>query len=54
LVHEMMGSYVIYSKDGKVLAKTSVDGKYSPTHLVDWVVNNYEQYRKSIGWEKPR
>ena len=54
LVHEMMGSYIIYSKDGKVLTKTSVDGKYSPTHLVDWVVNNYDQYRKSIGWEKPR
>ena len=51
-VDEMMGTYTIHSKDGKPLVQTSVDGKSSPTDIVDWVMNNYEQYRKSIGWEK--
>jgi len=54
LVHEMMGTYTIYSKNGKPLVQTNMEGKSEPTDIVDWVVNNYDQYRKSIGWEKPR
>jgi hypothetical protein len=51
-VDELMETYTIHSKDGKPLVQTSVDGKFSPTDIVDWVMNNYDQYRKSIGWEK--
>jgi len=54
LIREVMGTYAIYSKNGNPLVHTDVQGKSSPTDLVDWVVNNYDQYRKSIGWEKPR
>jgi hypothetical protein len=52
-VDETMGTYTIHSKKGKPLVQTSLDGKNSPVHLVNWVVDNYDQYRKSIGWEKP-
>ena len=51
-VDELMGTYTIHSKIGNPLVQTSVDGKSSPVDLVDWVINNYDQYRKSIGWEK--
>ena len=51
-VDEAMETYTVYSKDGKPLVGTSMDGKSEPTDIVNWVMNNYEQYRKSIGWEK--
>lgn len=51
-VDELMGTYTIHSKKGNPLVQTSVDGKSSPVDLVNWVIDNYDQYRKSIGWEK--
>ena len=53
-VDETMGTYTIHSKKGKPLVQTSLDGKNSPVDLVNWVINNYDQYRRSIGWEKPK
>jgi hypothetical protein len=54
VVHYLMGSYVIYSKDGGKLFQTSPEGKSSAIEAVNWVIDNYDQYRKSIGWNKPR
>jgi hypothetical protein len=54
LIYETMGTYTIYSKDKKKLFQTSVDGKNEPIDAVNWVIDNYDQYRSSIGWEKPR
>ena len=51
-VDEMMGTYTIHSKDGKPLIQTNAEYNNDPNSIVDWVINNYEQYRKSIGWEK--
>ena len=51
-VDEVMGTYTIHSKDGKPLVQTGTEGKYSPVDLVNWVIDNYDQYRRSIGWEK--
>ena len=51
-VDETMGTYTIHSKKGKPLVQTSLDGKNSPVDLVNWVIDNYDQYRRSIGWEK--
>jgi hypothetical protein len=51
-VDDVMGTYTIHSKKGKPLVQTSIDGKSSPVDLVNWVINNYDQYRRSIGWEK--
>ena len=51
-VDEMMGTYTIHSKDGKPLIQTKAEYNNDPNSIVDWVINNYEQYRKSIGWEK--
>ena len=42
------GTLVIFSKERKILAKFN-----GHQQAVDWVVNNYDQYRKAIGWEKP-
>ena len=53
-IYSMMGSYVIYSQDGKKLFMTSAQGKSEAIDAVNWVVDNYDQYRKSIGWKKPR
>lgn len=53
-IYAMMGSYVIYSQDGKKLFMTSAQGKSEAVDAVNWVVDNYDQYRKSIGWKKPR
>jgi hypothetical protein len=53
-IYSMMGSYVIYSQDGKKLFMTSAQGKSEAVDAVNWVVDNYDQYRKSIGWKKPR
>ena len=52
-VDESMGTYTIHSKDGKPLVQTGIEGKNSPVDLVTWVIDNYDQYRRSIGWEKP-
>lgn len=48
-VYATMGKLYIFSKKRKPLAKfdTYMDA-------FNWVVNNYDQYRKAIGWEKPR
>ena len=54
MIYESMGTYTIYSKDKKKLFQTSVDGKNEPIDAVSWVIDNYDQYRSSIGWEKPR
>ena len=54
MIYESMGTYTIYSKDKKKLFQTSVDGKNEPIDAVNWVIDNYDQYRSSIGWEKPR
>jgi len=51
-VDEMMGTYTIHSKDVKPLIQTNAEYNNDPNSIVDWVINNYEQYRKSIGWEK--
>ena len=51
-VDESMGTYTIHSKDGKPLVQTGIEGKNSPVDLVTWVIDNYDQYRRSIGWEK--
>ena len=51
-VDESMETYTIHSKKGKPLVQTSLDGKNSPVDLVNWVIDNYDQYRRSIGWEK--
>jgi len=51
-VDEAMGTYTIHSKDGKPLIQTNAIYNNDPNSIVDWVINNYEQYRKSIGWEK--
>ena len=51
-VDEVMGTYTIHSKDGKPLIQTNAEYNNDPNSIVDWVINNYEQYRKSIGWEK--
>jgi len=51
-VDEVMGTYTIHSKKGKPLVQTSLEGKNSPVDLVNWVIDNYDQYRSSIGWEK--
>ena len=51
-VDEVMGTYTIHSKKGKPLVQTSLEGKNSPIDLVNWVIDNYDQYRRSIGWEK--
>ncbi|MSP85079.1 MAG: hypothetical protein EXR18_04540 [Flavobacteriaceae bacterium] len=51
-VDEVMDTYSIYSKKGNPLVQTGTDGKNSPVDLVNWVIDNYDQYRKSIGWEK--
>lgn len=47
-IFEQFGSLVILSKERKILAKFNDHGS-----AVNWVVNNYDQYRKAIGWEKP-
>ena len=47
-IYDMMGSLRIYSKKRKELITFS-----NHIDAVNWVVNNYDQYRKSIGWEKP-
>lgn len=41
--------WVIYSKSGTVLYKTD-----ALEDVPKWISKNYNQYRKSIGWEKPR
>lgn len=51
-VDESMETYTIRSKDGKPLIQTNAIYNNDPTSIVNWVMNNYEQYRKSIGWEK--
>ena len=51
-VDEMMGTYTIHSKDGKPLIQTNAEYNNDPNSIVDWVINNYDQYRRSIGWEK--
>lgn len=51
-VDETMETYTVYSKDGKPLIQTNAMYNSEPTSIVNWVMNNYEQYRKSIGWEK--
>ena len=51
-VDEVMDTYTIYSKKGNRLVQTGTEGKNSPVDLVNWVIDNYDQYRKSIGWEK--
>lgn len=48
-IYDMMGSLRIYSKKRKELITFS-----NHIDAVNWVVNNYDQYRKAIGWEKPR
>ena len=47
-IFERMGDLLIFSKEKKILA-TFKDYETA----VNWVVNNYDQYRKAIGWEKP-
>ena len=47
-VYATMGKLYIFSKERKPLAKFD---RY--IDAVNWVVNNYDQYRKAIGWEKP-
>ena len=51
-VYAIMGSHVIYSKEGKILFRTSTDGQSSAIEAINWVIDNYDQYRKSIGWQK--
>jgi hypothetical protein len=51
-VDEVMDTYTIYSKKGNPLVQTGTEGKNSPVDLVNWVIDNYDQYRRSIGWEK--
>ena len=51
-VDEAMDTYTIYSKKGNPLVQTGTEGKNSPVDLVNWVIDNYDQYRRSIGWEK--
>jgi hypothetical protein len=53
VIHYLMGSYVIYSKEGKKLFQTSPEGQSSAIEAINWVIDNYDQYRKSIGWKKP-
>lgn len=48
-IYDKMGSLRIYSKKRKELITFS-----NHMDAVNWVVNNYDQYRKAIGWEKPR
>ncbi len=54
VIHYLMGSYIIYSKDGKKLFQTSSEGASSAIEAINWVIDNYDQYRRSIGWKKPR
>jgi len=54
LIYETMGTYTIYSKDKKKLFQTSYEGQSGAIEAVNWVINNYDQYRQSIGWDKPR
>jgi len=54
LIYETMGTYTIYSKDKKKLFQTSTEGQSGAIEAVNWVINNYDQYRQSIGWDKPR
>ena len=54
LIYESMGTYTIYSKDKKKLFQTSTEGQSGAIEAVNWVINNYDQYRQSIGWDKPR
>jgi len=51
-VDEAMETYTIHSKDGKPLIQTNAIYNNDPNSIVNWVMNNYDQYRKSIGWEK--
>ncbi len=53
VIHYLMGSYIIYSKDGKKLFQTSPEGQSSAIEAINWVIDNYDQYRRSIGWKKP-
>ena len=48
-IFESFGNLIIVSKERKTLARFN-----GYDEAVDWVVNNYVQYRKAIGWEKPR
>ena len=54
VIHYVAGSYVVYSKDGKKLFQTKPGENYGAIYAIQWVTDNYDQYRKSIGWEKPR
>jgi hypothetical protein len=54
VIHYLMGSYIIYSKDGKKLFQTSPEGQSSAIEAINWVMDNYDQYRRSIGWNKPQ
>jgi len=47
-IYDKMGSLRIYSKKRKELITFN-----NHMDAVNWVVNNYDQYRKAIGWEKP-
>lgn len=47
-IFESVGDLIIVSKERKTLARFN-----GYDEAVDWVVNNYVQYRKAIGWEKP-
>ena len=53
LLYTIFGSYIIYSKDGDKLFQTSSEGQSSAIEAINWVIDNYDQYRKSIGWKKP-
>ena len=47
-IFERDGSLIIFSKERKILAKFK-----GYDEAINWVVTNYDQYRKAIGWEKP-
>lgn len=42
------GKWVVYSKEKKPLVRTD-----TTENVIDWIKQNYSQYRKSIGWQKP-
>jgi len=47
-IYDTLDDLIIFSKERKILARFK-----SHIDAVNWVVNNYDQYRKAIGWEKP-